>query len=442
VSQLPEIVRKYLNKFSAIDKKIICNDLSGVDNVIVIPAIDENQNIISLLNSLSGMDGKYFSSSLFLFVINNSASASDGIKAGNKSSIELISKIIFKINENDLLSKIMKSNLRIALIDASSAGNELPEKDAGVGLARKIGMDTALKIFNYNSSLKKLLICLDADCIVNKNYLTTISTQFNLNSSQAAVVNFAHDISADDEITKAIICYETFLRYYVLGLKYADSPFALHTLGSTMICDVESYIKVDGMNKRKAAEDFYFIEKLAKHFSVQTINETTITPSSRSSWRVPFGTGQRVNRFLQNSHDEYKLFDPAGFEILNKWLQIFNSQNILTSREYMSEAENIHIELKNFLLKKDFLKNWNSITQTTKSDEQIQKQKIFWFDGFNTLKLIHHLRDTSFPEINMYDALDKLFHLMNLNPEIKRDRIGVPDLIIQKKYLNYLREII
>lgn len=442
MSQLPEIVRKYLNKFSASDRKIICSDLSAIDNVIVIPAIDEYQNIISLLNSISEMDGKYFSSSLFLFVINNSASSSDGIKAGNKFSIELISKIIFKITENDVLNKIIESNLRIALIDASSSGNELPEKDAGVGLARKIGMDTALNIFNYNSSPKKLLICLDADCIVNKNYLTAIVTHFNLNSFQAAVVNFAHDISADDEITKAIICYETFLRYYVLGLKYADSPFALHTLGSTMICDVESYIKVDGMNKRKAAEDFYFLEKLAKHFSVQTINGTTITPSSRSSWRVPFGTGQRVNRFLQSSRDEYKLFNPASFEILNNWLRIFNSKNILTAEEYLKEAGNIHIELKNFLIQKKFIESWNSIIGRSKSAEQINKQKIFWFDGFNTLKLIHYLRDTSFPEINMYEALDILFHLMNLNPEIKMDKIGVPDLIIQKKYLNYLREII
>ena len=228
----------------------------------------------------------------------------------------------------------------------------------------------------------------------------------------------------------------------MLGLKYADSPFALHTLGSTMICDVESYIKVDGMNKRKAAEDFYFLEKLAKHFFVQTINGTTITPSSRSSWRVPFGTGQRVNRFLQSSRDEYKLFNPASFEILNNWLRIFNSQNILTAEKYLKEAEYIHIELKNFLIQKKFIESWNSIIGRSKSTEQINKQKIFWFDGFNTLKLIHHLRDTSFPEINMYEALDILFHLMNLNPEIKMDKIGVPDLIIQKKYLNYLREII
>jgi len=442
LKNIPDFVQKYLHKFSASDRKIICDDFSGIDNVIVIPALYEYQNIISLLNSLSEMDGIYFSSSLFLFVINNSAFSSDEIKAGNKSSIELISKIIFKINDKDYSSKIIKSNLRIALLNASSSGNELPEKDAGVGLARKIGMDAALKIFNYKSTEKKLLICLDADCVVEKNYLTTIVSYFNKNNINAAVVNFAHDISADDENTKAIICYETFLRYYVLGLKYANSTFALHTLGSTMICDVESYIKVDGMNKRKAAEDFYFIEKLAKQFFVHSIKGTTVVPSARPSWRVPFGTGQRVNRFLQSSKDEYKLFDPESFIILKNWLQIFHSHNILTSQEYLAEAENIHLELKNFLISRNFIETWNSIIHKTKNESQIQKQKIFWFDGFNTLKLIHHLRDTSFPEINMYDALDKLFFSMNLNPEIKRKGISIPDLNVQKNYLNYLRQTI
>ena len=47
----------------------------------------------------------------------------------------------------------------------------MPHKIGGVGLARKIGMDEALKIFNYNSTSKKILICLDADCTVASNYL-------------------------------------------------------------------------------------------------------------------------------------------------------------------------------------------------------------------------------------------------------------------------------
>ena len=30
-----------------------------------------------------------------------------------------------------------------------------------------------------------------------------------------------------------------------------------------------------------------------------------VYPSERKSWRVPFGTGQRVTRFHANTHKEY-----------------------------------------------------------------------------------------------------------------------------------------
>ena len=98
----------------------------------------------------------------------------------------------------------------------------------------------------------------------------------------------------------------------MLGLIYAKSPYAYHSIGSTMVCDADSYIKVQGMNKRKAAEVFYFLEKLSKITTIRKIGGTTVLPSSRGSWRVPFGTGQRVNRFLDNVQDEYILYSPKS----------------------------------------------------------------------------------------------------------------------------------
>src|SRR6202008_222876 len=46
----------------------------------------------------------------------------------------------------------------------------LPDKDSGVGLARKIGMDEAVRGF-YEINFDGMIVCLDADCTVSKNYL-------------------------------------------------------------------------------------------------------------------------------------------------------------------------------------------------------------------------------------------------------------------------------
>jgi hypothetical protein len=38
--------------------------------------------------------------------------------------------------------------------------------------------------------------------------------------------------------------------------------YAYHTVGSAMAVKAYQYVKVGGMNRRQAGEDFYFIQKL------------------------------------------------------------------------------------------------------------------------------------------------------------------------------------
>ncbi len=441
-------VKNYLNKYSLSNWEISAKNLEKIKTVVVVPAISEFENIKKLLLSLSNNDNYYFNSTLILFVINNSVSSEIEVKENNKKSLILLDEIIKKNNHSndDFIKQIINSKLRIGFIDASSPGKELPVKNAGVGLARKIGMDLALSAFDYESKNKKLLICLDADCTVEKNYLTEIISTFDIKNFSAGVVNYSHQTEYNNGNTEAIICYEIFLRYYDFGLLFANSSFAFPTIGSTMICDYESYIKVEGMNKRKAAEDFYFLEKLAKNFPINKIRSTTVYPSSRGSWRVPFGTGQRVNRFLSQKQNEYLLYDPKSFLILKEWLKVFMSNKISSVDLLLKSAKEINIQLFNFLIQQNFHKDWVKILNNSKTNEQLRRQKINWFDGFRTLKLIHYLRDTEYPLINMFDAIDKLFSMMeNSSTEFikklfdERNGVSIPPIEIQMKYLTLLR---
>ncbi len=439
---IPQAVKNYLDKFSLGDWKIEAENLENVNAVIVIPAIDEYENLKGLLVSLSKNERKYFSSTLVVIVINNLASSSFNIKNQNEKSLSLVRSIIKNSFEEEkkFVNEIVSSGLRIALVDASSNGKEMPKRDGGVGFARKIGMDLAIRIFDYNSNEKKLIINLDADCIVQENYLREIIDNFNQRNLSAAAVNYEHSIGEGTETYAAIICYEIFLRYYVLGLKYAASPYAFHTIGSTMVCDYDSYIKVEGMNRKKAAEDFYFMEKLAKNFKIENIFSTTVYPSSRKSWRVPFGTGQRVRRFLSEEQNEYLLFDPKSFYILRNWLEVFTKTTNVSVNFYIQAAEKINYNLLNFLAENNFEESMKRIIKNSGTEKQLTLQKMRWFDGFRTLKLIHYLRDNSFPQVNMFDALDELFSNFKIFPIHERRNNPVPTLEIKMKYLNNLRK--
>ncbi len=436
---LPTEVIRYLENYASDKWSIEWKPDSDIACCIVVPAIMESQNIKKLLLSLIENEHENFENILFVFVINNVVSASEEVKEDNKQSITLLRGLINKNATDNFSQEVISAGIKIGLVDASSAGKEMPEKDGGVGFARKTGMDLCLKIFNYNSDLTKLLICLDADCTVDKNYLAVIHKNLEDKNLKAGYINFRHKITGTDEDKFAIVCYETFLRYYVIGLQYTNSPYAFHTIGSTLVCSYESYVKIEGMNKRKAAEDFYFMEKLAKSFPINKIDGTVVYPSGRPSWRVPFGTGQRITRFLSGNQNEYLLYNPESFKVLKFWLKEFGNNEITTPDKYLAAAKDMSRYLYEFLKEQRFEESWKRILSNSKTEEQINKQKFFWFDGFRTLKLIHYLRDNGFPELNMFLALD-LF-LQELNYQTPKAGNTIPSLAIQVEYLEILRKL-
>jgi len=437
----PELVEAYLKRQSPNQWKLEWLEKKGIGNIIVVPAIAEFENLETLLTSLVNNKPDYFSSTLVIFVINNKPTDSKEVKESNKKSLKLLRSIIRQKDiDNPLVRKVIDSGLDIALIDASSKGNEFSEKDSGVGLARKTGLDLALTAFDYSIE-KKIMIWLDADCKVDKNYLNTVVDEFNNKNLFAATINFSHDVSGTGELTEAIIPYEIFLRYYVIGLKYAKSPYAFHTIGSTIAIDHNAYVKAGGMNKKKAAEDFYFLQKVAKNYKVNTIVSTTVYPSSRHSWRVPFGTGRSITRFLSNNRNEFLLNDPIVFDVLKKWLILFNDKNNNDTNYLMNEAGKINKELKIFLIQRKFPEQWDRILKNSKNSRQLQYQKQNWFDGFKSLKLVHHLRDSAYSVINMFDAINQLILKTGINVIKKRNGESIPGLDMQREYLYKLREL-
>ena len=438
--RIPEIVNDYQQKYGMNFWDLETSLTAGITAAVVVPAIAEYENIKTFLKSFSDLNSRYFDSTILIFIINNMESSTDKVKLDNQQTLLYLRNLISGNPEDALGKRLLEKGINIGIVDAASPRKTVPNKEGGVGLARKIGMDIVLNLFDYDVKNKKLIICSDADCTLEKNYLTEITDQFNKRNLSAAVVKFRHDVSGTQKVNEAVLCYEIFLRNYVLGLKYAGSPYAFHTIGSTIVCDYESYIKVEGMNKRKAAEDFYFLEKLAKNFKIESINKTTVYPSNRSSWRVPFGTGQRVNRFLSGLQDEYTLYNPVSFKILKDWLEVFNAPGKTDISYYLHGAKEIHPELIRFLYFQGFEEDMKNILKNSKSEDQLKIQKVRWFDGFLTLKLIHHLKDNGSPEINMFDALDELFGYMNIPWIPERDKNTLPSFRQRKDYLEILRQ--
>jgi hypothetical protein len=338
------------------------------------------------------------------------------------------------------LRAIAESGLRIAWIDAASAGVELPDRWRGVGLARKIGLDAALEIFAAEGRADGVLVCLDADTRVEENYLAAVRSFFVApGAPHAAVIAYSHELPADEPLRTAICCYEIFLRSYTLGLSYARSPYAFHTIGSTMACTAGGYAAVRAMNRLAAGEDFYFLNKLAKLGGMGCIGATVVHPSARFSCRVPFGTGQRMHRFVSGSRDEQEIYAPETFVILRRWLELATSDPDRSGEEILACASALDARLAAFLAGRDFPGAWNRIRRNCRRPAFLRRQFHDWFDGFVTLKLIHYLTDNGLPRTPMFSAAARLLEMAGGGGQWPRDSGIMPDFTRQQALLSLLR---
>ena len=116
------------------------------------------------------------------------------------------------------------------------------------------------------------------------------------------------------------------------------------------------------------------------------------------------------------------------------------NDNVLNQNILLKIAKNIHESLFEFLTQQNFENFISKVLLKNNNPVEIEKQKHYWFDAFRTLKLIHYLRDTIYPNINMFDAIDELLKLMSIENNIKRSS-AIPELETQKEYLLLLRKI-
>jgi hypothetical protein len=445
------LIDTYLQHYSTGEKwDIIANDTENISQVVVIPAYAEREMLFSTLVSIAQNPSSSLENSFVLCIINNKDNSPSAAIQNNLETIKYLEALVNKkplrkFNTDQelysLLLTLSDVKLKLGYINASSRGYEIPQNTGGVGMARKIGMDMALRLLKKSSAPRNLILSLDADTLVQNNYLSAIKNYFT-QKVKTAIVAYEHQMPLNYEEQAAICCYEIFLRYWVLGLKYAKSPWAFHSIGSTIVTSTEAYQEVRGMNKREAGEDFYFLSKLAKMSKIGYIKETCVYPSARPSARVPFGTGKRIQRFLSGDQkEEYLLYDPQIFLILAEWLHLMKNQFKCGDDEILIKTERIHPMLKSFLKDCHFTAVWSKIRRNAKDEKTLTSQFNDWFDGFKTLKLINYFTKEVYPQINMFEALERILsmlemHGLKLNAETK-----IPQLKEQIKILQYLRTV-
>lgn len=374
MSALKIITQTYLNKFSNTTKLIRETINKACKQIVIIPSYCEPELEKTLTSLLDGVQPTIITE---VIIVLNCAEGDSEAKEFHKKQKAELEKLF-----------TAKGNLLFHFINIDN----LPPKHAGVGLARKIGMDEAIRRFEQ-IEYDGLLVCLDGDCTVNKNYLIELE-KFAIapETYNTICLHFEHDIEneKDETLKKGIIYYELFLRYYKEALAFCKFPYAFHTIGSSMAVKASVYCKAGGMNKRRAGEDFYFLNKVFHYGKVIELNAAIVYPSSRISTRVPFGTGRAQQNFIEKKTETFETYAFQSFEDL-KLLFSYNFH------EGHFDLNSFSPSVKHFLLDNDVENKVIEIKKNTSSAQQFQKRFYDWFDAFMLLKFVHFARDNYYP---------------------------------------------
>ena len=320
-------------------------------------------------------------------------------------------------SENQKLLQSLSKEKNVLIVDRATTGKFFPP-DQGVGLARKIGCDLAIALIARGHLSCDFIHTTDGDAIVAPDYFSPPISQSSLGLDPSHVVTlwhqYRHELESQESLSLCL--YEISLRYYVLGLRFAESPFAFPTVGSTQAFTPKAYCEVRGFPRREAGEDFYLVNKLAKVGGV-AFSKGLVRLKARPSARVPFGTGaamRKIEMALANGAP-FPLYHPQIFLWLKDWLIEMNAfcehRDIDIVRNRLREK---HQEPIITLL--NSLKAWEALTiamTTRPQPDSCRRHLHTWFDAFRTLKFIHAARDNFLGWVHYPVALNEAPFLLH-----------------------------
>jgi hypothetical protein len=353
--------------------------------IIAIPCYNE-PDVLLTLESLISCDIKGFGVEIIV-VVNSYQHTPENISAINQKTFEDICALASECNTDFFrIIPLQKKNL--------------PGKQTGAGLPRKISMDEAIRRFLLAGNENGVIVSLDADCTVDNNYLSEIYRNFkNDDKLYSSTIRFHHPVERldkNDPIRLATLVYEKYLHYYKSALEYSGYPYAYHTVGSAFAVRAIAYVKAGGMGKQQAGEDFYFLQKVFPLGKTIEINTTTVYPAARLSDRVPFGTGPSIIKMLEDEDIVKYTYNIESFRILRSFFSQINNYFKAPLSEIKLWTQNQPICLCKFLENDNFYDKMIEINKYTASLDSYRKRFFNYFNAFKILKFLNHVHPEYF----------------------------------------------
>ncbi len=391
--------------------------------IVVIPCYNE-ANILATLQSIEGCERAQ--KRVEVIVVINSAETTDLEVVKNNIQTEAEIKTWLQEERKFQYHIIHEANI--------------PRKKAGVGYARKLGMDEAIWRFATIGNNNGIICSLDADTLVANNYFTQIEQALSSKKHNACSIYFEHDIEGKEftpAIYRRITEYELHLRYYSNAMLFSGFPYYFYTIGSAFAISAQAYCTQGGMNKKQAGEDFYFLQKIMQMGKFVELNSTAVYPSPRPSDRVIFGTGPIIKEYSQ---DDSKLFLTYNFKAFEALKQLFDDKMLffkVKSSYFDHLIAKYHSSLRDFLVSQEFKLAMETINNNIAHEKHFTQKFFHWFNGLRVVKYMNFAHPKYFNKIPVEDSAKTLLELQTGS---KLNKTNCKDILMIIRQLDRVRK--
>jgi hypothetical protein len=405
-------VRKYLARYAEPEAELGARLQGPFGHALIVPAYGERESLFALVSSVPGGPRGPV---LIVLALNARADSPASVHEANQAARERLERELpaaTLLSESPAIRAYPVSGGNLLLVDRAAPGHFLPEGQ-GVGLARKIGNDIALRLSDLGRLGSPWLHNTDADTLLPPDCFEQ-TEGLDPEAAGAALYFFEHRFDPDPDLALAGRLYEISLRYYVLGLAWAGSPYAYQSMGSCLAIPAQAYAAVRGFPKKNAAEDFYVLNKLGKVGGIEKLKGAPLLLEGRPSDRVPFGTGRALRDLAGKRKPlaNYRLYHPLVFAHLAAWLRILarvaaSGGDVSRSMaELPAASPYFRTDLLRESLERLGVSHAIAEARARSSDPATLERHLHaWFDAFRTLKLVHALRDGGLSPLPWREAL-------------------------------------
>lgn len=373
---------------------------NNTEMVVVIPCFREPE-ILKTLESLNACQLPEQHVEVII-VINHAENAPDEFKRYNHKT---------KAKTENWILGNQKEGIRFFVVGPV----ELQKKWAGAGLARKTGMDEAVRRLNLLNKAHAIIISLDADTVVEASYFKEIENHFHRNLKQVgATISVRHQTDGlSPKHREGIELYEKYQHYYMHAIRFTGYPYSMFTVGSAFAVTAEAYVKRGGMNRRQAGEDFYFLQNLAQLGPIGEITATQVLPSARLSDRVPFGTGPIMEKWMNGEVDLAKTYNFSAFADVKKFFDRKEKLFQISKVQYLEMISELPSVVHAFLLHDNFWPALEDLNKNCSTPETFATRFFHKFNAFKILKFLNYAHEHYYEKADLIDQMTFLKNVDN-----------------------------